>query len=142
MSSKLLFLRPLPIFVSPCRKEFDLLSKMSSMTRKELDLPLWYPATVGLSGKDKEFDLVVTKGGARVGWKVDNPSPEPLRLPSPAICWIKVWEQKLMFDFLLLLCLSKVFWAENGLGLTKYLKMIFFNQISQFVHYSHYISFF
>ncbi len=49
---------------------------MSSITRNEFDLPLNDEATVGLSGNDKEFDFVVTKGGGRFSGD-GNPMPEP-----------------------------------------------------------------
>lgn len=68
ISSRLLFLLVLPTFGRPCRNEFDLLSKISSMTLSELDRPLWCVDTVGLSGSDKEFDFVVTRGGGRGAW--------------------------------------------------------------------------
>lgn len=121
MSSRLLFRLPLPTLVRPWRREFDLRSRMSSMTRSELDRPRWYPATVGLSGKESEFDLVVDSGGGRGDWYPVSPRPEP-RLPAcdaAAICWIRVCEQKLMFDFRRLLCRSNVFCAEKGLGRTR-----------------------
>lgn len=39
ISSKLLFLLPFPILGSPCRREFDLLRRMSSITLRLLDRP-------------------------------------------------------------------------------------------------------
>lgn len=123
MSSKLLFLL---LIVSPCLNELLRLSRMSSTTLRELERPRKAPATVGLSGKDKEFDLVVLNGGA-----LGKPIPDPRRLPVPApdkpaeataalICDTSWAEQKLMLLFLLELCRSKVFCAENGLGRTRY----------------------
>lgn len=87
---------------------------MSSTTRRELERPRKPPATVGLSGSESELALVVTKGGAR---GEGNTTPELRRDAARFIAC----EQKLMFDFLRLLCLSNVFCAEKGLGRTKYL---------------------
>lgn len=99
-SSKLLFL----LVVRPWRNELDRRRRMSS-TRSEFDRPRHIPGfTVGLSGKDSEFAFV-TNGGRPVEFRL---------LPGPVCC-----AQKLMFDFLRLLCRSNVFWAENGLGLIK-----------------------
>lgn len=100
---------------------------MSSTTLKLLERPRWKLATVGLSGNDKEFDLVVARGGGLPAWY-------PLRLPRAELlllaicddapsCCNKFWEQKLMFDLRRLLCLSNVFCALNGLGRTKYLEL-------------------
>lgn len=80
------------------------------MTRNELERPRNDEATVGLSGSESEFDLVVTSGGGRLSGD-GKPMPEPRLEPNGCVC-----EQKLMLDLRRLLCLSKVFWAENGLG--------------------------
>ncbi len=77
-------------------------------------LPRTCPITVGLSGRDNELDLVVANGGPLdVGHGeaiVLIAVPEPLReldaMPVPAKF---MFEQNDMFDFLLELCLSKVF---------------------------------
>lgn len=72
------------------------------------------PATVGESGSDNELALVVESGGLGGG----KYCPEPLLEVAPAPARRLVL-QKLMFDFLLELCLSNVFCAEKGLGLIK-----------------------
>lgn len=93
-------------------------------TRNELLLPLVWPATVGLSGKEREFDLVVANGGARGDpypgpCKLFNPKPEPLRDADAQACAMFKFEQNDIFDFRLELCRSNVFCAENGDGRTK-----------------------
>lgn len=86
--------------------------------------PLTCPITVGLSGKDNEFDLVVASGGPLEGGQGEAivliAVPDPLRedpgmIPVPAKL---MFEQNDIFDFLLELCLSNVFCAEKGDGLT------------------------
>lgn len=116
-SSKLLFRL---LMVSPCRSELDRRNSMSSTTRSELDRARSAPPTVGLSGSDRLFALVVTSGGGRVmngGNAMVDPRLEPKPPPSCPIV-----ELKLMFDFRRLLCRSNVFWAENGLGRRMYLR--------------------
>lgn len=124
ISSRLLLRRLTPALGSPCLKELERRRSMSSVTRSELDLPRRAPVTVGLSGSERELALVVARGGARGELNPETPAPEPRRLFAPwdAIDWIRLWEQKLMFDLRRLLCRSNVFWAENGDGLTRYLK--------------------
>lgn len=69
------------------------------------------PTTVGLSGKERELDLVVTKGGARGVPYPDidvtpcrlfrlNPEPrlDPAAAACAAICAIFKFEQNDMFD--------------------------------------------
>lgn len=95
-------------------------------TLNELLLPRTCPTTdCGLSGKESEFDFVVTNGGARgVPYpvcdcgppNVFNPIPEPRREPAAAKL---IFEQNDMFDLRRELCLSNVFCAENGDGRTK-----------------------
>lgn len=120
ISSRLLFLRLETAPLSPWRRELDRFSGISSTTRSELERPLKSDTMVGLSGSDKEFALVVESGGARCcGYAVLI--DEPRLLAAWACAWIRAWEQKLMLDLRRLLCLSKVFWAENGEGRTRYL---------------------
>lgn len=84
ISSRLLFLRlGSPIEGRPCLRELERLNKMSSVMRRELDLPLKLPATVGLSGSEREFALVVASGGALAAAKPPKPTPDPLLLPAP-----------------------------------------------------------
>lgn len=146
----------MPTFGSPCLSELERRSRMSlsiyliwqgleliwkdtkigkwaawkfwSFTRRELLLPRVWPATVGLSGKEREFDLVVHKGGARgdpypgTPCIVFKPNPDP-RLDAAATVWaIFKFEQNDILDFLRELCRSNVFCAENGDGRTRYLK--------------------
>lgn len=71
--------------------------------------PRCCPTTVGLSGKERELDLVVTNGGARgvpypdIGWPTPciafKPNPEPRREPADAAWPIFIFEQNDMFDF-------------------------------------------
>lgn len=66
-------------------------------TRKELLLPLVCPATVGLSGTEREFDLDETNGGARgdpypgTPCSVFNPKPEPRLDVDAAVCAIFIF---------------------------------------------------
>lgn len=60
MSSKLVFLGDI---TKLWRKLLLRLSKMSSAILREFERPLILLTTVGLSGKDSELDLVVTRGG-------------------------------------------------------------------------------
>lgn len=107
-SSSELFL----LTLSPCLRELDRLNNISSETRRLLLLPRKV-GCCGLSGKDKLLAFMDTSEGG-LGAE--------LRRWVNGICCISCCEQKLMLLFLLLLCLSNVFWAENGLGRTKYLK--------------------
>jgi len=114
-SSRLLF--RLHVMESPCLSELDRLNSMSSTTRKELDRARRALPTVGLSGNDRLFALVVTKGGGLV-MNGGNAMLDPLLEPNPSC---PIVELKLMLDFRRLLCLSNVCWAENGLGRKIYL---------------------
>lgn len=116
-SSRLLFRL---LMVSPCRSELDRLSSMSSTTRSELDRARSALPTVGLSGSDRLFALVVTSGGGRV-MNGGNAMAEPRLEPNAPPSW-PIVELKLMFDLRRLLCRSNVFWAENGLGRRMYLR--------------------
>lgn len=79
--------------------------------------PRCCPTTVGLSGKERELDLVVTNGGARgvpypdIGGPciVFKPKPDPRLEPAVVACPIFKFEQNDMFDFLRELCRSNVF---------------------------------
>ena len=103
-------------WMRPCRRELDRRKRISS-TLSECDRPRLAPRTdgdvgtpndmSGLSGNEREFAFC---GG---------PNLEPgvallLRLLSNS--------QMLMCERRRLLCRSNVLWAENGLGLIKYLK--------------------
>lgn len=115
-SSRLLFRLQMD---SPCLSELDRLNSMSSTTRRELDRARRALPTVGLSGRDRLLALVVTNGGGLV-MNGGNAMLDPLLEPPKPSC--PMVELKLMLDFLRLLCLSNVFWAENGLGRRMYLK--------------------
>jgi len=114
-SSRLLFRLHME---SPCLSELDRLNSMSSTTRRELDRARSALPTVGLSGNDKLFALVVTNGGGLV-MNGGNAMLDPLLEPKPNC---PIVELKLMLDFRRLLCRSNVFWAENGLGRRIYLE--------------------
>jgi hypothetical protein len=81
---------------------------MVELTLNELLRPLVCPTTFGLSGRDKELDLVVTRGGARgdpypIGCgppMLFSPKPEPRRDPAADAARLML-EQNDMFDFLL-----------------------------------------
>lgn len=97
------------------------------LTRNELLLPRDWPATVGLSGKERELDLFGIIGGVargvpypgRTPCSVFNPKPDPRRDADPTVWAIFKFEQYDMFDLRRELCRSNVFCAENGDGRTK-----------------------
>lgn len=72
---------------------------------------------------------MVAKGGARGSpypgtppiWF--SPNPEPRREADATACAMFRFEQNDIFDLRRELCRSKVFWAENGDGRTRYLNM-------------------
>lgn len=100
------------------------------LTRSELERPRAWLSWFGLSGSDNELLFVLPRGGARGVPKAPidawlpmllMPMPEPRLDPAAAKF---MFEQNEMFDLRRELCRSKVFCAENGDGLTRYLKYI------------------
>lgn len=106
---------------------------LSSVTRSELLRARVCPTTLGLSGKERELDLVVTRAVARRG--VPYPAtPPPV---TPPASWLRLkplprrepaaaaaaamfrFEQNDIFDLRRELWRSNVFCAENGDGRTK-----------------------
>lgn len=95
------------------------------LTLNELLRPLVCPTIVGLSGKERELDLVVTNGARGVPYPDPcnefNWNPDPRRDPAAPAAAIFKFEQNDMFDLRRELCRSNVFCAENGDGRTRYL---------------------
>ncbi|PSN42879.1 hypothetical protein C0J52_17995 [Blattella germanica] len=106
-----------PVDVRPCLREFERRRRISSITRSEFERPLYPgppPTTVGLSGSDKEFAFVVTRGGGRGAVYPESPRPDPRRLPalrtidmcpssihsaSLKTAYVEVYNWKIRFEF-------------------------------------------